>query len=245
MKKYPVVTNQIDCACVIHGTAYDWTYVEKLYNMLSRHIPQGIKMHVYTEHDRSVPPHMIKHCLEDWPGITGPKKSWWYKMQLFNTEHYQGDLLYLDLDVVVMSDISWMFALSTEKFWSIRDFRYLQNENQGSMNSSVMWWDTQRFHYVWDEFCKTEKRHWFLKYPGDQDFISDTVNIQNRRFFDQQRIKSWRWQCLDGGYDFSKKQWKIPGAGTAIDHETSILVFHGNPKPNEVTDPVIQHYWAQ
>jgi hypothetical protein len=50
-----------DCACVIHGTGYDWQYVDKLYNMLTRHLPQGIRFHVYTEEHRSVPSHMIKH----------------------------------------------------------------------------------------------------------------------------------------------------------------------------------------
>jgi len=67
-KKNQTRTDQmIDCACVIHGTGYDWIYVERLYNMLNRHLSGGCRMHVYTEHDRSVPPHMIKHCLEDWP----------------------------------------------------------------------------------------------------------------------------------------------------------------------------------
>jgi hypothetical protein len=50
-----------DCACVIHGTGYDWQYVEKLYNMLSTTFAQGIRFHVYTEAHRPVPSHMIKH----------------------------------------------------------------------------------------------------------------------------------------------------------------------------------------
>jgi hypothetical protein len=27
----------VDCACVIHGAGYDFTYVDRLYNMLNRH----------------------------------------------------------------------------------------------------------------------------------------------------------------------------------------------------------------
>ena len=66
-----------DCACVIHGTGYDWQYVEKLYNMLSRNLPNGIRFHVYTEATRPVPDHMIKHALQEWPGIAGPQREWW------------------------------------------------------------------------------------------------------------------------------------------------------------------------
>ena len=65
----------IDCACVIHGDVYQWHYVDTLYSMLTRNLSRPIRMHVYTEHDRPVPPHMIKHVLTEWPGIQGAKKS--------------------------------------------------------------------------------------------------------------------------------------------------------------------------
>ena len=83
----------IDCACVIHGSGYDWIYVDRLYSMLSRHISRGIRLHVYTEPGRPVPPHMIRHDLQEWAGVSGRKQSWWYKMQLFNPAHHQGQLL--------------------------------------------------------------------------------------------------------------------------------------------------------
>ena len=243
-KNRQVIGRERHCACVIHGSGYDWQYVEKLHSMLSRHIDGELRLHVYTEHDRSVPPHMIKHCLEDWPGITGPKKSWWYKMQLFNTEHYQGDLLYLDLDVVVMADISWMFALSTEKFWSIRDFRYLQNENQGSMNSSVMWWNTQRFGWIWDEFSNTDIAKTVRQYPGDQDYLNAVIKYNDRRFMEDRFFQSYRWQVMDGGYDFRLRRHQQPGAGADIAGDTAVIVFHGQPKPHQIRDQKIQNLWG-
>ena len=69
----------VNCACVIHGSVYDWMYVEKLYNMVQRNINVAVQFHVYTQHDRKVPDHMITHQLFVWQ-ISGPKKSWWYKM---------------------------------------------------------------------------------------------------------------------------------------------------------------------
>ena len=91
-------TTPINCACLIHGTGYDWTYVDRLYNMLSRHLTRQVILHVYTEEERTIPAPYIKHGLVDW-GIGGPKKSWWYKLQLFNSEHYSGPLLYFDLEI--------------------------------------------------------------------------------------------------------------------------------------------------
>lgn len=244
MAKYPRSDLVVDCACVIHGSGYDWTYVERLYNMLTKQMPQGIRFHVYTEHHRSVPPHMIKHVLEEWPGIAGPKKSWWYKMQLFNPEHHKGDLLYFDLDVVIARDLSWIPALPTDYFWGIRDFRYLQNTTTQVTNSSAMWFNVSKFSYVWDKFVKDGVQTVVGRFPGDQDYITKAVDVNKRRHFEDKYFESYRWQCLDGGYDFKFRKHKAPGTGVRIAPDTAVVVFHGKPKPHEVSAPEIVTLWV-
>ena len=242
-KKNRARTNGIiDCACVIHGTGYDWEYVEKLYNMLVRMIPAGIRFHVYTEHDRSVPPHMIKHILDDW-GVSGPKKSWWYKMQLFNSEYFQGDLLYFDLDVVIIRDLTWITALPTDYFWTIRDFRYLQNPRTNTINSSVMWFNVEKFSWVWNEFQKSNVLENIKRFPGDQDFLNHALSINQRRFFEDRYLASYRWQCQAGGYDFQKRVHRRPGIDMQVGPDIAVVVFHGNPKPHQVSDPIIRDFW--
>jgi len=105
--------NGIHCACVIHGEYYPWEYVEKLYASLQRNFSYPIHMHVWTEAARDVPKHFIKHELRDL-GVKGPKKSWWYKMQLFNAKAHKGRLFYFDLDVVITSNLDWMLHLSED-----------------------------------------------------------------------------------------------------------------------------------
>jgi hypothetical protein len=229
---------------VIHGTGYEWVYVEKLYNMLKRNLPQGIRFHVYTEADRPVPSHMIKHALKEWPGIGGPKREWWYKMQLFNPEHHSGNLLYFDLDCVIISDLEWIPVLSTECFWTIRDFRYLQRQSYSGMNSSVMWWNVAQYAHVWEAFNKLDINKVVIQYPGDQDYLGVVIDPTQRRYFEPHHVKSWRWQVADGGYDFASRRPKKPGSGAHIGDNTSILVFHGRPKPHECTaDPIIAGHW--
>jgi hypothetical protein len=232
-----------DCACVIHSTGYDWRYVENLYSMLTRALPGGIRFHVYTEHDRSVPPHMIKHILTEWPGIEGPKKSWWYKMQMFNPEHYSGNLLYLDLDTVVVRDLSWISNLDTRYFWAIRDFRYLQNPHHTGFNSSVMWWNVSYFSWIWEQFSQSNIKQVTKNNPGDQDYITKVIDINQRRFFEDRMFESFRWQCLDGGYNFQRRQHKSPGSGVTIAPDTSVVIFHGSPKPHQISDTTITQLW--
>lgn len=236
--------DSIDCACVIHGSLYTWDYVERLRNMIQRHMPIQIRMHVYTEHNRDVPEPYIKHSLKEWKGIGGPKRSWWYKMQLFNPEFHQGPLLYFDLDCVIARDLSWILGCSPKCFWAIRDFRYLQDINTQTLNSSVMWWDTREFADIWDQFSSLEINDTVRQFPGDQDYLTRAIAYNRRRFFDTGYFESYRWQALDGGYDFPKRKHKRPGSGVAIAGNTSVIVFHGNPKPGQINDPLIQQLWV-
>ena len=177
-KKNRTRTDMItDCACVIHGSGYDWTYVEKLYAMLNRHLSNGIRFHVYTEHDRPVPNHMIKHVLTNWPEISGPKRSWWYKLQLFNPEHHQGNLLYFDLDTVILRDISWISQLPTEYLWGIRDFKHLQRPGYLTLNSSVMWWNVEKMSWIWDQFNTTNVVNTSRQYPRDDVKLMEVLPI--------------------------------------------------------------------
>ena len=241
-KKIKIPPDVIDCACVIHGDAYDWQYVDRLYNMLNRHISPAIRFHVYTEATRPVPEHMIKHELEDW-GIGGPKRGWWYKMQLFNPDHHAGPLLYFDLDTVIVRNIDWIWQQPTRYFWTVKDFKYLWRPMYTGANTSVMWWDTQRYARVWQEFCAQSLDNIILKYPGDQDYVTKSIGQAELRFLDTERIKSWRWQCLDGGYNFTRRKHLQPRSGTTITDQTAVLVFHGQPKPSDLLDSVIIEHW--
>ena len=235
------ISGPVNCACVIHGDAYSWIYVDRLYNMLTRNLSAQVRLHVYTESERPVPAPMIKHVLPVW-GIHGPKRSWWYKINLFNSAEYAGPLLYFDLDTVIVDNIDWICDLPLSYIWAVQDFKYLQRPGQLSMNSSIMWWDTRKFDSVWSAFQQENLGTVMKKYRGDQDYLNHMIK-KDLRFLDPERISSWRWQCLDGGYNFKRRNYQILDAGTQIPAGTSVLVFHGNPKPAEITDPVIVQYW--
>ena len=128
IKRLTGVSDTIDCACLIHDTLYDWSYVDKLYNSLCRNLTPTVRMHVYTESTRHVPQPYIRHNLEEWEGVRGPKRSWWYKIQLFNPIHMlpdQGQMLYFDLDTVIVGNIDWLWNVNRDRFWAARDFQYL------------------------------------------------------------------------------------------------------------------------
>ncbi len=235
---------RIDCACVIHGTAYDWIYVRRLYNMLTRNLTPRVNLHVFTEAEREVDAGMIKHSLVPWPTLQGPRKGWWYKMQMFDPAHNLGRLLYFDLDVVIVRNIDWIWQQKSDYFWAIRDFKYLWRPHWTGINSSVMCWDTQKFSWLWQRFQDNNLDITVRKWHGDQDFLSAMLQpTRELKYLDPERIKSWRWQVKDGGLDFKTRTYKMPGSGSHIDGNSDVLIFHGKPNPHDVQDPVIVHHW--
>ena len=128
-------------------------------------------------------------------------------------------------------------------FWAVRDFKYLWRSTHTGINSSVMWWDARRFEQIWQEFSTQDLDRIMRQYHGDQDYISTRVTQNQRRFLDSNSVVSWRWQCQDGGYDFRRRRGHAPGTGTQIPVSASVLVFHGSPKPDKITDQVVQQHW--
>jgi hypothetical protein len=165
-------------------------------------------------------------------------------MQLFNPEHHAGPLLYFDLDTVVVGNIDWIWQQPLKYFWAVRDFKYLWRPHDYRVNSSVMWWDTRKFESVWSAFQREDIRRVISRNYGDQDYISNAIPEEDRRLFDVERVVSWRWQCQDGGYNFSRKCYKHPDTGTRLAQRNSVLVFHGSPKPADLQDAVIVRHWS-
>lgn len=238
-----VSVTTVDCACLIHGNAYSWIYVERLYNMIARNLTVPFRFHVYTEPTRSVSNGWIKHELDIWPGFDGPKRAWWYKVQLFNPAYHSGPLLYFDLDTVIVGNLDWVTELNANYLWAAKDFKCLWRPTINTMNSSVMWWNTENFEFVWSDFVKKNMVNLSRQYHGDQDYISAKVAHKQRKFFDSKKIVSWRWQAHDGGWNFKKRMANNPGQGTKVDSDCSVLIFHGNPKPHSVKDPFITANW--
>ena len=239
----PDQTGPVHAACLIHSDGYSWDYVDRLYSMVTRNISRPVVFHVYTEHSRAVPSHMQKHELVEWPGTWGPRKSWWYKLQMFNADHHAGPMLYLDLDTVVVGKLDWVTKLPSHYLWAPRDYRHLWRPTHRGINSSMMWWDVTHFDWVWRQFNKLPIEQVMRSYQGDQDYISDVIPENSIRHMMPMTVMSWRWQVNDGGLNFKTRQPIHPGSGTRLYARTSVLVFHGSPKPHEVADPIIENFW--
>jgi len=234
---------EIHCACLIHDTKYDLEYVNKLYRALCRNLTPQVILHVFTESNREIPAEYIKHDLVEWPGVRGPRKSWWYKIQIFDPKHFKGNLLYFDLDTVIIGNIDWIWQQSSEYFWAVKDFKYLfrKNKRKITINSSVMWFHTKQYHYIAKDFNLGMLSG--ARFQGDQDYIDSKLPPSKLRYFDTERIKSYKWEIKEGGYDFQHRKYRAPGILNWPPDKTSILVFHGRPNPCDENHPLLAEHW--
>jgi hypothetical protein len=165
-------------------------------------------------------------------------------MQMFDPVHQiKARLLYFDLDVIITGNIDWMWKLDPTKFCTVRDFKYLWKPEWAGLNSSIMLWDTERFWAIWQDFRQRDRDRLIRQYRGDQDYLNDIIDPTDLEFFDPNWVKSWRWQCNDGGLEWDTRTYKSPGTGTCLESSTKIIVFHGRPKPHEINDNVVHSIW--
>lgn len=105
-----------------------------------------------------------------------------------------------------------------------------------------MWFDTREFDAVYKTFIPQNILNKKIGFRGDQDYIHSVIPEQQLRYLDNTRIRSYKWEVREGGFDFKTRRSRQPGTPTLIDN-LSVLIFHGNPKPHEVSDPVIRQNW--
>jgi len=165
-------------------------------------------------------------------------------MQMFDPRHaITGSLLYFDLDVVLLDNIDWVLDLARDRFWAIRDFRYLWKPERQEINSSAMFWDPWRYHWIWEAFSQKGPETVARQFAGDQDYLNSVLPPAEIGFFDQQKVVSYRWQIKDGGWDNRRRVYKQPGAGDVLPLGAAIAVFHGSPKPHELQQSRIMAHW--
>lgn len=192
-------------------------YVAKLRNMVARNLT--------IEHDFVVITEADPMCFTN-------RTGWWHKLSLL-TLFPRDFVLYLDLDIVITANIDHLVDLAfnreyPDKFWMRDDFSYSIVQprvdvddgfretlgGRGTCNSSVMLW-----RGAWQINDDVRNCH------GDQNVITRELWPDHIGLLPNESIKSYKYHWLQG-----------QGHG-------DICVFHGAPKPHEVTDDFVKEHW--
>lgn len=134
------------------GGDYDIKYVVALKNALKKYCKEPFDFYCLTDEAEEVTPFAIPVLLEhDLPG-------WWSKIELFNPKLFSDKetVLYFDLDVLILKDISKLIEVCREDRSfpiMLRSYDKLGKANDWP-SSSIMSWNGRKMHRVWYEFFR-------------------------------------------------------------------------------------------
>lgn len=235
----PSIQTQITVICVRFGNRYGREYVERLRNMVSRHMTVPYEFVCLTDD------HTIISGVRN---IVQPNaryvKEWWHKVHLFDPNlPLTGRILYFDLDVVIHNNIDKLISISDIEFMGIHDFNRKFYAAWLNLNSSVMAWTYGTQNHIWDRFKANPKEA--MRLQGDQDWIWKTSK-DRIKFWPKDWIQSYKWEIrtreelivLDG-----KRQFKTIQNTVSLPSECCVTVFHGDPKPQDVKDQFVVDNW--
>lgn len=225
--------------CLKHGTKYDSDYVNKLYNMVTRHskIPFGFAC--ITENPVGLNSDIKIITLKELPDVSG----WWYKLCVFSKDiPLSGTIIFMDLDVVIINNIDELWSYNPGKFCVIRDFNRAMIKEWNKFNSSIFKFEKGCYRFVWENFLSdtkiTKRMH------GDQDWIFNQIK-KDFVFWPDAWMQSYKWEIRDRQDVIRQGMKRVfkEIATPTINPKTKILVFHGEPKPSDTQDPIVVDNW--
>lgn len=220
--------NILNVVCLKHGTKYDYTYVNNLFSMVSRHLTMNFDFVCITEDSFGIDPRIRVVPLDIKDQISG----WWYKPIIFNPElGIKGTILFLDLDVIVFNNIDKLFYYNSNDFCIIEDF-YAKRNRKNGMNSSCFRFESGSYSEVYYDFMSNSSNI-MKSMHGDQDWIQSKIK-ENYSYWPHSWIKSYKWEmCLEKNIRKVADRY-IVNQEPKIENENCIAVFHGCPKPHQI-----------
>lgn len=215
------------------GDRYDYNYVNNLYTSIKKHTRNETQLLCFTD-DRK---HIFKEVLcKPLPKIDIPNelsKTPWRKLSIWRYPLYnlKGDILFLDLDLVITNNLDKFFSYKPGTFCVIENWTQ-KGKNIG--NTSCFRFPTKRYKYIFNDFEKNAINIW-KKYHIEQVYISKTIEQQN--FWPEDWCKSFKHDLLP---KWPLRIWKPAN----LPNETSIVAFTGKPDPYDVLNdswPVPKH----
>lgn len=213
--------------CMKWGTKYGPEYVNRLYAMVARHLRGAFEFVCLTDDARGVRAEV--RCLpipslDLPPGI--PERGW-TKLTTFEAELHglRGTALFLDLDVVIVGDITPFFEQPGE-FLIIHDWK---RPWRVTGNSSVYRFQLGAHADVLTEFRATQEEV-RLRLRNEQAFLSEVMHRQGRlAYWPADWCCSFKYHCIPA---WPTSYWREP----AFPAGTRIVIFHGEVNPPDALE---------
>jgi hypothetical protein len=204
--------------CMKWGDRYGSEYVNRLYAMVARNLTLRHRFICLTDDPGGIRPEVDCRALPEIELADAPPHSGWRKLSCLGVElGDQGQVLFLDLDLVIVANIDCLFA-HPGAFCIIENWT---QRGRGIGNSSVFRFQAGAHRPVLQRFCADAAKV-IRSWPNEQTYL--TRSVGEVTFWPQGWCRSFKHDCLPARPLRPFRQARIPA-------DARIVVFHGDPKP--------------
>jgi hypothetical protein len=218
-----LVPENVNVICMKWGTKYGPEYVNRLYAGVQRHLKRPHRFVCFTENAEGIDAGVEIRPLPSLGLPPGPERGW-LKLATFapTLADLKGMTLFLDVDVIITGPLDIFFEPS-EPFYNMKDFN---PKRPGVGNSSVYRFVVGAHPSVLSDFVadfeKVKREH-----RNEQEYLTAAMKrLGVLNYWPDDWAVSYKKRCIP---PFPKSLWTAPSAPA----DTRIVIFHGNPKPEE------------
>jgi hypothetical protein len=213
--------------CIKWGSRYGADYVNRLLSMIRRQSARDTRLVCFTDNDIGIDPAVTVWPL---PDINIPEHvAWlpWRKISLWQAPlaDLAGDILFLDLDVVVTGSIDVFFDYKPGCFCVAENWT---QPGQKIGNTSCYRFPVGDHAYIFDDFNRNPEAV-LARYRVEQHYISDVIS--DMHFWPSDWCLSFKHSLMPA--------WPLNFFYTPSLPETArVIAFTGKPDPDEAVDGV-------
>ena len=224
------MSDVVNVICMKYWTRYGPHYVNRLRNMVSRHLPRPHRFVCFTED-----PTGIEKGVEIFPlpPLKVPENfypSAWLKLAFFQDglANLKGPTLFLDLDLVILDSIDCFFDYEPDKICIINNWiefrKTILRPRPDIGNSSVYRFPAGESQFVLDSF-NSETEHALRDFPTEQAYLTKAIRPK-KCFWPEEWVRSFKRHCLPPFPLNLVAAPKMPAGA-------KIIAFHGKPDPDD------------
>jgi hypothetical protein len=212
--------------CMKWGARYPAEFANRLWSMVKRNTRRPSRLVCYTDDLTGLDPEIVAYPL---PPIVIPErvsKKPWRKISLWAPElpGLTGDVLFLDLDLVVTGSLDEFFDFAPEKTFCV--IETWTQMGSGIGNTSVYRFRVGAHSYIYDMFQK-DGEGTLARFPNSQTYISRTV--REKTFWPAEWCESFKHTLMP--------RWPLNFVlTTPLPPGTKVVAFTGKPDPDEARD---------
>ena len=205
------------------GNRYSSDFVNRLYKSILRHTKNKTRLFCFTDDTSNLDKNIICKPL---PKIKIPKQislTPWRKISIWKYPliEFDGDILFLDLDLVITGNLDKFFEYKKGKYCVIENWTQIGKKIG---NTSCFRFPNKKYHYIFENFEKNGQDIW-KKYHIEQVYLSK--HIDEQYFWPEDWCKSFKHNLLPR---WPLRIWKP----ATLSKNTSIVAFTGKPDPDDV-----------